>query len=106
MQLFLFLLFILLTLYSWYFFYFFEYVLTFIQVRAYDEQPKRLVEPNFSKEPESSNLQPESEPDNGYHGNTDMVFEALNGQKSSVEWFIDNEQKVESEHNQIFWNSS
>ena len=91
----------------------FEYVLTFIQVRAYDEQSKRLVEPNFSQEheifslePESSNLQPESEPKTGYHDNTDMVFEVLNGQRSSMEWFLDNQQKIESEQNQIVWNIS
>ena len=72
----------------------------FIKVRAYDEQPKRLVEPNFSQEheifslePESSNLQPESEPNNGYHDNTDIIFEVLNGQKSSMEWFLDNQKK-------------
>ena len=84
------------------------FFLIFIQVRAYDEQPKRLVEPNFSQEfenfnlePERSNSQPKSEPSTSYHDNTDMVFEVLNGQRSSMEWFLDNQQKIESEQNQI-----
>ena len=79
-----------------------EYFLIIIQVRAYDEQPKRLVEPNFSQEfenlsleTENFKLQPESEPNASYHDNTDMVFEVLNGQKSSMEWFLDNHEKVE-----------
>ena len=86
--------------------------LIFIQERAYDEQQKRLVKPNFSQEfenfnlePESSNSQPKSEPSTSYHDNTDMVFEVINGQKSSMEWFLDNEQKVKSENSQIVWNT-